>query len=182
MKNFKDNAAPLHHLTRKAERIFNLKAGVERCFDSSICLILPLLHDEVHLTDRCQYGGERSSIGTGRLHDSNSVHHHRMGTFGCPPCFQIQCTFIGTTIHYSTHYEPLQWLSAQTDCVHGLLLCRSNIEANANADDLWLVHVHVCTCNTVTCRTKQEVVDSLSVTTLKILHICHTSAASDQTS
>ena len=41
-------------------------SGVERCVDSSACLMLYLLQERIHPVDRCQCSGDRSSAGAGR--------------------------------------------------------------------------------------------------------------------
>ena len=116
VKNFADIAAPLHHLTQKAVD-FNWEENCQQSFqvlkdaiiDSSACLMLSLLQEGIHPTDRCQCSGDRSSAGAGRPRDclcqpqSNPTRKtlwcHRTGMPGCCLCSQtLQALLTGTTI------------------------------------------------------------------------------------
>ena len=57
-----------------------LISGVKRCVDSSACLMLSILQEGIHPTDRCQCSGDRSSVGAGRPCDSLCQSHLKDST------------------------------------------------------------------------------------------------------
>ena len=77
-------------------------SGVERCVDSSACLMLSLLQEGIHPTDKCQCSGDRSSAGVGQSQLNPPERQYNViepGMPGCCLCSQtLQALLIGTTI------------------------------------------------------------------------------------